>query len=133
MTAPESRLRPPPAERFAPSERQLDIGAALATLRGERHPAVDGHRQITLSHHGPLRLVLYAFESGGRLPEHRAPGYVTIHVLRGALRVRTARQAYDLAAGHVLTLDPGISHDVEAAAESDVLLGVYPEARPPAA
>jgi quercetin dioxygenase-like cupin family protein len=133
MTVPENRLRQPPAERFAPSERHLDVGAALAALRREAHPSIDGHRQITLSHHGPLRLVLYAFEAGGRLPQHRAPGYVTIQVLRGTLRVRTALQAYELTAGHVLALDPGVPHDVEAGSESDVLLGIYPETRPPAA
>jgi quercetin dioxygenase-like cupin family protein len=128
MSVPESRLRPPPAERFAGPEHRLDIGEALTALRSERHPPVNGHRQITLFHHGPVRLVLFAFDAGGRLPEHRAPGFVTIHVLRGSLLVRTPRQAYELAAGQVLALDPDIPHDVEAGEESDMLLGIYPEA-----
>ena len=133
MSAAEDRLRTRPAERMAGEERHLDLGAALAELRREAHPAVDGHRQITILHHGPVRLVLFAFDAGGRMPEHRAAGFVTIHVLRGALRVRTPRRSYDLAAGHVLALDPGVAHDVEAVSEADMLLGVHPSAARPTA
>jgi quercetin dioxygenase-like cupin family protein len=129
MPAAEDRLRQHPAQRFAGEEHHIDLGAALAALRGERHPAVDGHRQITVSHHGPVRLVLFAFEAGGRIPEHRAAGFVTIHVLRGALRVRTPQRSYELGAGSLLALDPGVPHDVEAPVETDMLLGVHPEGR----
>lgn len=129
MPAAEDRLRKPPAERFAGEEHHIDLGAALASLRREPHPPVAGHRQITVSHHGPVRLVLFAFDAAGRLPEHSTLGFVTIHVLRGALRVRTPERSYDLSAGSLLALDPGILHDVEATQESDMLLGVYPPGR----
>jgi quercetin dioxygenase-like cupin family protein len=129
MPAAEDRLRQPPAERFAGEQHHIDLGAALAALRREAHPAVNGHRQITVSHHGPVRLVLFAFDAGGRLPEHRAAGFVTIHVMRGSLRVRTPRQSYELTAGSLLALDPGVPHDVEATSETDMLLGVHPESR----
>lgn len=127
MTAPEERLRPRPAERFAGAERVLDLPATLRALRAERTPNANGHRQIALAHHGPVRLVLYAFEAGGRLPEHRTPGWVTIHVLRGALHVRTPTARHALHEGQILTLAPDVLHDVDAPAESDMLLGVYPE------
>lgn len=133
MAAREDRLRRHPTERFAGEEHHFDLGAALATLRRERHAAVDGHRQITISHHGPVRLVLFAFDAGGRIPEHRAAGFVTIHVLRGSLRVRTPKRLYELATGHVLALDPGVPHDVDAPEEADMLLGVHPESRTAAA
>ena len=129
MPAAEDRLRKPPAERFAGEEHHIDLDAALAALRREPHASVNGHRQITVSHHGPVRLVLFAFDDGGRLPEHRAPGFVTIHVLRGTLRVTTPVRTYSLAAGSLLALDPGIPHDVEATGETDMLLGVHPQAR----
>ena len=132
MAAREDRLRTHPAQRFAGEEHHFDLGAALAKLKQERHPAVEGHRQITISHHGPVRLVLFAFDAGGKIPEHRAAGFVTIHVLRGSLRVRTPKRLYELGTGHVLALDPGVPHDVEAPEEAEMLLGVHPESRKPA-
>jgi quercetin dioxygenase-like cupin family protein len=53
---------------------------------------------------------------------------VTIHVLRGALRVRTPDARHAVAEGQILALAPDVPHDVEAAGETDMLLGVYPEA-----
>lgn len=126
MSESEERLRPAPAERFSGAEHQLDLTAALQALRDEPRPTGKGRKQITLLHHGPVRLVLFAFDPGGRLPEHQAPGWVTVHALRGTLRVKTPERYYTLLTGHVLALDPGVPHDVEALTEADMLLGVYP-------
>ena len=93
-------------------------------LRSESHDGKDGHRQITIFRKGSLRLVLFAFEAGGRLAAHRAPGFVVIHVLRGTVRVRTASEAHQLTASRMLVLDPDVLHDVEAVEEADVLLTV---------
>jgi quercetin dioxygenase-like cupin family protein len=94
-------------------------------LREEPHPAKDGHRQIGLLHREHLRVVLFAFDRGGWLREHRAPGLVTIHVLSGRLRVATASSAHDLTAGQVLVLERDVPHDVEATEQSDMLLTVH--------
>jgi len=119
MTAPEKRRRPHPADRFAGAEHVLDLPATLRALRAERSAAnKNGHRQIALAHHGPVRLVLFAFDAGGRMPEHQAPGWTTIHVLRGALAVRTPEARHTLSEGQILSLAPGVPHDVEAAAEA---------------
>jgi quercetin dioxygenase-like cupin family protein len=127
MTTPDARRRPRPSDRFAGTEHALDVPEALRALRAEAGLGANGHRQITLLHQGPVRLVLFAFAAGGRMPEHRAPGWVTIHVLRGALRVRTPDAQHALAAGQLLALAPNVPHDVEASDEADMLLGVYPE------
>jgi quercetin dioxygenase-like cupin family protein len=128
MTTPDARRRPRPSDRFAGTEHALDVQQALRALRAESGPTADGHRQIALLHHGPLRLVLFAFDAAGHMPEHRAPGWVTIHVLRGVLRVRTPDAQHVLGAGQILALAPDVPHDVEASEESDMLLGIYPEA-----
>jgi len=127
MTAKEDRRRPHPSERFAGAERALDLPAALRALRAEGSAGANGHRQIALLHHGPVRLVLFAFDAGGRMPEHQAPGWITIHVLRGALRVQTSEAQHALREGQILALAPGVPHDVDATEEADMLLGVYPE------
>lgn len=124
MPSPNDRLRPPPSERFAGAEHRIDLQSAVEDLRREPHDAKDRHRQITLFHKGPLRLVLFAFEAGGSLPEHRAPGYIVIHTLRGRIRVKTLNEQYELATGQVLMLDPEVVHDVTAAERSDMLLTI---------
>jgi quercetin dioxygenase-like cupin family protein len=122
----EDRLRPHPSDRFAGAEHVLDLPATLRALRAEAFPSANGHRQIALMHQGPVRLVLYAFEAGGRIPQHHAPGWVTIHVLRGALSVRTPDALHVLSEGMLLSLAPEVPHDVESTQEADMLLGIYP-------
>jgi len=127
MNAPEERRRPRPSDRFAGAEHAVDMPVALRALRAEAQSGVNGHQQITLLHHGPVRLVLFAFEAGGRIREHRAPGWITIHVLRGSLHVRTPDAHHALNEGQILALAPDVPHDVDATEETDMLLGVYPE------
>ena len=127
MTSSDARRRPRPSDRFAGLEHTLDIRESLRALRAEGSAGGSGHRQITLMHEAPVRLVLFAFEAGGRLPQHRAPGWVTIHVLSGRMQVRTPEKQHDLAEGQVLALAPNVLHDVDAPDKADMLLGVYPE------
>ena len=128
MSATDDRLRPRPSDRFAGTEHELDLPAALRALRSEAKPGANGHRQIALMHQGPVRLVLFAFETHGRIPDHAAPGWITIHALRGTLRVRTSQSVHLLNEGTLLSLAPDVVHDVEAMDEADMLLGIYPEA-----
>lgn len=132
MTSPNDRLRPSPQQREAGPELLLDLLATLRALREEPHPSTDGHRQISLLHRGHLRLVLFAFEAGGFLPRHRAPGLVLIHVLAGTLHVHTPDTRYEIGTGQVLVLDRDVEHEVEALEASDMLLSVHmddPKAR----
>ena len=124
MPRPKARLRPPPADRLAGNEHLLDVPGALRALRAEPQRTGDGHRQITILHQPPLRLVLFAFDAGGRIKEHAAPGWITIHALRGTIAVRTRSAQHQLTEGKLLTLGPGVLHDVEATGEADMLLTV---------
>jgi len=124
MASKPDRLRPPPSTRLAEPEMLLDLRGTLRALRAESHPAIDGHRQIGLLHRGSLRMVAFAFDAGGYLGEHRAPGVVLIQVLTGSLRVKTPGATHELGAGEALVLDPEIPHRVEAAVASDMLLMV---------
>ncbi|HZE74630.1 MAG TPA: cupin domain-containing protein [Gemmatimonadales bacterium] len=121
----EERLRPPPAARSRGPELPIDLSATARALREEAHPAKDGHRQIGLLHREHLRVVLFAFDGGGWLREHRAPGLVTIHALTGRLRVVTSSTTHELAAGQVLVLERDVPHDVEALDQADMLLTVH--------
>ncbi|HET9150567.1 MAG TPA: cupin domain-containing protein [Gemmatimonadales bacterium] len=124
MSAPDGRLRPHPSNRLTGPVVSLDLPALARALRAEPHPARDGHRQEGLIHRGRLRIVLFTFDAGGRLPDHRAPGHVVIQCLRGKLEVAAGDTSHHLDAGGVLVLDPAEPHSVEAPIESDMLLTV---------
>jgi quercetin dioxygenase-like cupin family protein len=124
MTLPRKRLRPHPSERLSGPAVPLKVRQLARDLRAERHPPIHGHRQATLIHRGPLRLVLFAFEVGGELPQHRAPGQVVIHCLRGEIEVDAAGAQEKLQQGEALFLDPDVPHSVRSATESDMLLTV---------
>jgi quercetin dioxygenase-like cupin family protein len=106
--------------------QHLDLTAALRQLRGEPHLDTNGYRTVTLVHRDTLRVVLMAFDAGARMPEHDANGPVTLQVLRGRLRIGTPDGVIELVPGQLLALETGLSHDVEAVEESDLLLGVHP-------
>ena len=124
MTSPDERLRPHPATRLSGPAEVLDLPAFAQRLRSEPHAARDGHRQVGLIHRGPLRLVLFAFEAGGRLPEHKAPGQVLIECLRGSITVDAGGARHELGERMMVVLEPGGPHAVEARVESEMLLTV---------
>ena len=124
MNQPDERLRPHPSTRFAGPVVSLNLPDLARALRSEPHPAKNGHRQAGLVHRGPLRMLLFTFESGGRLPEHRAPGQVVIHCLEGELAVDASAERHRLSGGEALVLEPDVPHSVEALAESTMLLTV---------
>jgi quercetin dioxygenase-like cupin family protein len=125
-TGEVERLRPHPTERFAGESHVLDLGALLASLRAEDHPARDGHRQIVVFRRGRVTQVLFAFDAHGALDTHSTNGLVTIHVLEGVLTVDAEGSDHDLSAGHVLVLDAGVPHAVRAGeAPGAMLLTVH--------
>lgn len=124
MNSSDERLRPHPSTRLHGPVVPLKLPELARALQAEPHPGKGGHRQAGLIHRGPLRLLLFTFEPGGRLPEHRAPGQVVIHCLRGELTVEAAAGHHRIAAGEAIALEPEVPHSVEAVAESEMLLTV---------
>ena len=127
MAQERPRLRRAPVERFAGPEHRYDLAELAVQLRAEPHPATDGHRQMTIAHHGPVALVLFDFEADGRLVNHLADGLVVIQALIGQIDVRTSEANHRLDAGSLLVLSPGVAHDLHASVPSQVLLTVHLE------
>jgi quercetin dioxygenase-like cupin family protein len=119
------RLRTAPQERFSGNHHHFDIQSELQRLRAEDHQGQHGRRQVTLLHHGPISQVLFYFQAGGEFPHHTAHGWVTIQVLEGQLTVEVGEHSHELAAGHLLMLDPDLPHSVRAIQESAMLLTVH--------
>jgi quercetin dioxygenase-like cupin family protein len=99
----------------------FDLAREL-TLAGQHRPWQSGLCSKLLLKADDLRLLLIAMETGARMKEHHADGTVSIHALEGKLCIHVQEQAQDLHAGQILTLAPGIKHDVEAREESAFLL-----------
>jgi len=66
----------------------------------------------TLIKDGPLTVTLVAVRAGGGLPEHKAAGPVTIHVLEGEIDDTVAGERWPAVAGTLLALDAGVPHAV---------------------
>ncbi len=118
------RLRTHPKERLAPPVQRVALAEAAQRLRAEAHAGVSGHRQLTLVRRGPVSIILFIFEQGAALKEHKTEGEVTIHVLSGHLRVTTGDDVHSLRAGEFISLAPGETHAVQAVEETEMLLSI---------
>jgi quercetin dioxygenase-like cupin family protein len=78
----------------------------------------------TLVKQAGLRIMLMALRSGGRMQAHHASGPISIQVIEGRLRVRVSDDRVELVAGHLLALEAGIQHDVEAIEDGVFLLTI---------
>lgn len=129
----KTRLREAPATRFSGPQHAFDLLELSAHLKNETNPGADGHRQITVFHQGATTMVLFAFEAGGKLADHKVSGLVTIHVLDGALTVvaegESGSQTHELIAGQILVLSPAVVHNVSASQAGRMLLTVHLEHR----
>jgi hypothetical protein len=105
---------------------QIDLEAELSQLRQEDSSQREtGRSSITIAKYPDLRVVLILMKGGSRMRQHRAEGRVSIQQLKGRTRIHldTSRKV-DLCAGHLLVLDCGVLHDVEALDESALLLTI---------
>lgn len=59
-----------------------------------------------------------------RVTDHKADGRISIQTLRGHIRMRARGRTFDPPAGSLLSLDRGLTHDVEALEDSALLLTV---------
>jgi quercetin dioxygenase-like cupin family protein len=107
----------------SPGVTSLDLASELGSSR-QHKPWQSGLYSKLLLKADDLRLLLIAMETGAKLKEHHADGTVSIHALEGTLSIHVQGQAQDLRAGQILTLAPGIKHDVEAREDSAVLLTI---------
>lgn len=121
----QNRLRTPPRERFEGDTNVFDMERIYEQLAEEPHEGVAGHRQIALFKSGTSTVVAFLFEEGGTLPEHRADGVVTIHVIEGRLQVDTPDERHAVGEDGLLVLRPGVPHEVRATEPSKMLLTVH--------
>jgi quercetin dioxygenase-like cupin family protein len=102
---------------------QFDLASELKRLHSEESwLQATGRSSKTLAKYPDLRIVLIAMKSNTRMQGHTAAARISVHTLSGHIRLRRPEQVVDLPAGHLLTLDRSVPHDVEATEDSAFLL-----------
>jgi quercetin dioxygenase-like cupin family protein len=109
----------------------FDLPAVLAQLKREDTWAHTPRTGITLLKGQRLRVTLVALHAGTTIPSHQADGPITVQVIEGTLMFRTEAQTLRLQAGHLVTLQGGMPHALEAVEESAFLLTLATATPPP--
>jgi quercetin dioxygenase-like cupin family protein len=100
----------------------FDLAAEAGQLRAELAYQEGDRNANTLLKEPGARVVLTALRRGARLHEHQTAGWAVIQTISGRVRLQALGQSIDLPAGHLVTLEPNVAHDVEALEESVFLI-----------
>jgi quercetin dioxygenase-like cupin family protein len=103
---------------------QFDLAAETEQLRKEGPWKNTSRNAKTLVKHADLRIVLIAMKRGTRMEGHKTDESISIHALRGSLRLHLPEQTVELPAGRLLALGRSLPHDVEALEDSSFLLTI---------
>ena len=104
---------------------QIDFERELQQLRRENSwERETGRSSKTLAKYPDFRIVLILMKSRTRMRQHRSEGRISIQQLMGQVRIHLVDRKVTLSTGHLLVLDCGVLHDVEALEESALLLTI---------
>lgn len=108
---------------------QFNLAAEIEHLRNEDSwQRETGRSSRTLVKQPDFRIVLVAMKAGTEMKEHRAEGRISIQTITGHLQLKLPTKTVGVPVGHLLALDRGVVHDVEALVESVFLLTIcWPE------
>ncbi|MCA9675819.1 MAG: hypothetical protein H6708_33635 [Kofleriaceae bacterium] len=99
-----------------------DLDQASARLRAQTPWQRHGQSAVTLIKEPDLRVVLLELRAGARVVEHHTAARVTIHLLRGRVRMHVGDRTLPLVAGQLVMLAADVAHDVGADDDSTVLV-----------
>jgi quercetin dioxygenase-like cupin family protein len=102
---------------------QFDLPSEIADAE-QKKPWPSGLYSKTLFKKHDLRVVLISMQSDARMKEHHTDGTLSLHVLKGEIRVSVNGKPHDLSTGTLFTLAASIRHDVEARNDSVFLLTI---------
>lgn len=72
-----------------------------------------------------VKVIRLELPAGKILPEHKAPGELTVHCLAGRIEFTTMGRTEQLTPGSLIYLPPGGLHSVEAIEASTILLTIF--------
>jgi quercetin dioxygenase-like cupin family protein len=100
----------------------FDLAQEIAALQQEETWHRGDRNARTLVQEPTLRIVLTVLKGGARIREHRTDRPVVLHTLQGYVRVESPNETIALLDGRLMTLQPGVPHDLEAIELSAFLL-----------
>ena len=104
---------------------QIDLEREVEQLRQEDSwQRETGRSSKTLEKYPDFIIVLILMNSGTRMRQHKAEGRISIQQLKGQVCIHLDHRKVKMSAGHLLVLDCGVLHDVEALEESALLLTI---------
>lgn len=100
----------------------FDTATEEAKVREPSASSKQGRAAKTLVKEGRLRVTFVGLRKGTVLGAHGVGGELSIHVLRGAIEVRTSEGTVRIAKGGLAVLHAGVRHDARALRDTTVLL-----------
>lgn len=113
-----------PARTLTGPLLSFDLTEATDALRREDAWNRGDRNARTLIEEPGLRVVLTVLRAGAKIREHRTDGWVLVQSLEGSLAVGSPAASADLAAGGLVSLQPGVPHEVSASTQSAFLLTI---------
>lgn len=101
----------------------IDLAAMARQLQGE-HFGSGSRNAMTLIKHRDFRVVLATVRAGARLARHSVCGTVLLQVLYGHVRIRVFEELLDVTAGHIVSLDSNLNHEVTAVEDALLLITI---------
>lgn len=102
----------------------FELKAELHRLRAEDHPWQAGRNARILVKYPDFRVLLIGLRAGTYIAEHHTAGSISVQTISGHVIIRAAGRVFDLPEGQLLALEREVPHDVEALAESAVLVTI---------
>jgi quercetin dioxygenase-like cupin family protein len=101
----------------------LDLNKEIARLFADASVKEEkGRKTRMLAKYPEFRMALITMKSGTRWDDHKTPARISVHLLRGRIHFHTPDGGFDLIAGQLLALNPGVIHSVDSLEDSAFLL-----------
>jgi quercetin dioxygenase-like cupin family protein len=102
-----------------------NTGAGDIIAAGPLGPALASARTETLLKTPELDLLRLVVPAGKEIPEHKAPGAITVHCLEGAVDFTAGGRTRRLGAGQLLYLPGGALHALRGVEDASVLVTIF--------
>lgn len=102
----------------------FDLAEQIAELRRDDKYIRSGRLGRTLVKEGMLRITMTVLAEGAEVSTHYAVEPMTLQVLEGRLQYRVGDELFELEEGHFLFFGPGHAQDIQALADTALLLTI---------
>jgi quercetin dioxygenase-like cupin family protein len=103
---------------------RYNLEEQIARLRSDAPIRANGRDSLTLVRDPSFDLVLVALNAKVLLPEHKAPGAISVIVLSGRIAFSANNERLELGLHDVVTLPARVPHEVEALEDSAILITI---------